>query len=119
LSERLSASLTPFSLHLFAKQDHVQPISFRSFPTQVEDESDNLLDRAQEKFSAPLEAFRKERVGHVRQAARKEFERATQRYCAAADRYARVQCYLRVRFLKCDILLQTCQRELTQGRRTG
>ncbi len=46
-----------------------------------------MLDRAADKFMSPLEAFRKDQIGSVKKT-RKEFEKATARFCAAQDRYA-------------------------------
>ncbi len=48
---------------------------------------ERMLENAHEKFVAPLEAFRKEQIGSVKKT-RKDFEKATQRFCAAQDRHA-------------------------------
>lgn len=56
---------------------------------KVEDEMERMLERAQEKFLDPLEAFRKDRIGSVRKT-RKDFDKRTSRACAAQDRHANV-----------------------------
>lgn len=57
------------------------------FLSEAEAEMDRMLENAQEKFIAPLEAFRKEQIGSVKKT-RKDFEKQTARFCAAQDRYA-------------------------------
>jgi hypothetical protein len=53
----------------------------------VEDEMERMLENAHEKFVTPLEAFRKDQIGSVKKT-KKDFEKATARFCAAQDRHA-------------------------------
>ena len=55
----------------------------------VEDETNRILDRAQEKFVVPLEGFRKEQIGSVRKV-KKEFEKATKALCSAERQYVSI-----------------------------
>lgn len=59
---------------------------FSRFLCQTEDEMDRMLVHAHEKFSVPLDAFRKEHIGSVKKT-KKDFEKQTSRFCAAQDKY--------------------------------
>ena len=52
----------------------------------IEDEKDRLLDRAYEQFIVPLENFRKEQIGAVKER-KKKFEKQTAKFCASQERY--------------------------------
>ncbi len=52
----------------------------------IEDEKDRLLDRAYEQFIVPLESFRKEHIGAVKER-KKKFEKQTAKFCASQERY--------------------------------
>ena len=52
----------------------------------IEDEKDRLLDRAFEQFIVPLENFRKEHIGAVKER-KKKFEKQTAKFCASQERY--------------------------------
>jgi hypothetical protein len=51
---------------------------FSNFLSNVDDELDRLLERAEEKFVSPLAKFRKEQIGSVRKT-KKDFDKATAR----------------------------------------
>lgn len=59
---------------------------FSKFLSLVEDEMDRMLEHAHDKFISPLVKFRKEQIGSVRKT-KKDFDKATARFCAAQDRY--------------------------------
>ena len=52
----------------------------------IEDEKDRLLDRAYEQFIIPLENFRKEHIGAVKER-KKKFEKQTAKFCASQEKY--------------------------------
>lgn len=52
----------------------------------IEDEKDKLLDRSYEQFIVPLENFRKEQIGSVKER-KKKFEKQTAKFCASQERY--------------------------------
>ncbi|XP_071452500.1 rho GTPase-activating protein 26 [Hetaerina americana] len=52
----------------------------------IEDERDRMLDRAHDQIVAPLEAFRKERIGGVKEG-KKKFEKQTSKFCQSQERY--------------------------------
>ena len=52
----------------------------------IEDEKDRLLDRAFDQFIVPLENFRKEHIGAVKER-KKKFEKQTAKFCASQERY--------------------------------
>ena len=52
----------------------------------IEDEKDRLLDRAFDQFIVPLENFRKEHIGAVKDR-KKKFEKQTAKFCASQERY--------------------------------
>ena len=64
-------------------------ISLREFGkliAAIEDEKDRLLDRAYEQFIIPLENFRKEHIGAVKER-KKKFEKQTAKFCASQEKY--------------------------------
>ena len=52
----------------------------------VEDQMDEMLEDAEDKFIKPLIEFRKEQIECVRKA-KKDFDKQTHKFCAAQDRY--------------------------------
>ena len=52
----------------------------------VEDEMDQMLEDAEDKFIKPLIEFRKDQIECVRKA-KKDFDKQTQKFCGAQDRY--------------------------------
>ena len=52
----------------------------------IEDERDRMLDRAHDNFIVPLETFRKEHVGSVKER-KKKFDKQTAKFCASQERY--------------------------------
>ena len=90
---RLSQSLTNFKFECIGNQqtedEMVIANSLREFGrliAAIEDEKDRLLDRAYEQFIVPLENFRKEQIGAVKER-KKKFEKQTAKFCASQERY--------------------------------
>jgi len=52
----------------------------------IEDERDRMLERAYDNFIVPLETFRKEQVGSVKER-KKKFDKQTAKFCASQERY--------------------------------
>ncbi|XP_065205756.1 rho GTPase-activating protein 26 isoform X2 [Planococcus citri] len=52
----------------------------------IEDERDRMLDRAYEQIIMPLENFRKDHIGGVKEG-RKKFEKQTAKFCQSQERY--------------------------------
>jgi len=52
----------------------------------IEDERDRMLERAYDNFIVPLENFRKEHVGSVKDGKRK-FDKQTAKFCTSQERY--------------------------------
>ena len=52
----------------------------------IEDERDRMLERAYDNFIVPLETFRKEQVGQVKER-KKKFDKQTAKFCASQERY--------------------------------
>ena len=52
----------------------------------IEDERDRMLDRAHDNFIVPLETFRKDHVGSVKER-KKKFDKQTAKFCASQERY--------------------------------
>jgi len=52
----------------------------------VEDERDRMLERAYDNFIVPLETFRKEQIGAVKER-KKKFDKQTAKFCSSQERY--------------------------------
>ena len=52
----------------------------------IEDERDRMLERAYDNFIVPLETFRKEQVGQVKER-KKKFDKQTAKFCTSQERY--------------------------------
>jgi len=52
----------------------------------IEDERDRMLERAYDNFIVPLETFRKDQVGSVKER-KKKFDKQTAKFCASQERY--------------------------------
>ena len=52
----------------------------------IEDERDRMLERAYDNFIVPLETFRKDQVGQVKER-KKKFDKQTAKFCASQERY--------------------------------
>lgn len=52
----------------------------------IEDERDRMLDRAYDQIICPLENFRKEHIGGVKEG-KKKFEKQTAKFCQSQERY--------------------------------
>ena len=52
----------------------------------IEDERDRMLERAYDNFIVPLEKFRKDQVGSVKER-KKKFDKQTAKFCASQERY--------------------------------
>lgn len=59
---------------------------FGKLISAIEDERDRMLDRAHEQIIVPLENFRKEHIGGVKEG-RKKFEKQTAKFCQSQERY--------------------------------
>ena len=73
----------------------------------IEDEKDRLLDRAFDQFIVPLENFRKEHIGAVKER-KKKFEKQTAKFCASQERY------LGLSTKKQDTVLQEVRKKTAQ-----
>ena len=90
---RLSHSLVNFKFECIGnnqtEDEMVIANSLREFGkliAAIEDEKDRLLDRAFEQFIVPLENFRKEHIGAVKER-KKKFEKQTAKFCASQEKY--------------------------------
>ena len=90
---RLSQRLTDFKFECIGnnqtEDEMVIANSLREFGkliAAIEDEKDRLLDRAYEQFIIPLENFRKEHIGAVKER-KKKFEKQTAKFCASQEKY--------------------------------
>jgi len=52
----------------------------------IEDERDRMLERAYDNFIVPLETFRKEQIGAVKER-KKKFDKQTAKFCSSQERY--------------------------------
>jgi len=52
----------------------------------IEDERDRMLERAFDNFIVPLETFRKEQIGAVKER-KKKFDKQTAKFCSSQERY--------------------------------
>lgn len=59
---------------------------FSELISQIEDERDNMLDRAQDTIVIPLENFRKQHINGVKEV-KKKFEKKTAKFCQAQERF--------------------------------
>lgn len=59
---------------------------FSELISQIEDERDNMLDRAQDTIVIPLENFRKQHINGVKDV-KKKFEKKTAKFCQAQERF--------------------------------
>lgn len=59
---------------------------FSSLLCSLEDEMENMLSDASEKFITPLVAFRKHQIGSVKQT-KKSFDKQTAKFCAIQEKY--------------------------------
>ena len=90
---RLSQRLTDFKFECIGnnqtEDEMVIANSLKEFGkliAAIEDEKDRLLDRAYEQFIIPLENFRKEHIGAVKER-KKKFEKQTAKFCASQEKY--------------------------------
>jgi len=114
---RLSQRLTDFKFECIGnnqtEDEMVIANSLREFGkliAAIEDEKDRLLDRAYEQFIIPLENFRKEHIGAVKER-KKKFEKQTAKFCASQEKY------LGLSTKKQDTLLQEADASLELERR--
>nr|XP_040567630.1 rho GTPase-activating protein 10-like isoform X1 [Lepeophtheirus salmonis] len=59
---------------------------FGNLIAAIEDEKDRMLERAFEQFIEPLENFRKDQIGSVKER-KKKFEKQTAKFCTSQERY--------------------------------
>ncbi|XP_034952396.1 rho GTPase-activating protein 26 isoform X2 [Chelonus insularis] len=59
---------------------------FGKLIASIEDERDNMLERAYDQIILPLENFRKEHIGGVKEG-KKKFEKQTVKFCQSQERY--------------------------------
>jgi hypothetical protein len=52
----------------------------------IEDERDRMLERAYDNFIVPLETFRKDQIGKVKEH-KKKFDKQTAKFCSSQERY--------------------------------
>ena len=52
----------------------------------IEDERDRMLERAYDNFIVPLETFRKDQIGAVKER-KKKFDKQTAKFCTSQERY--------------------------------
>ncbi|TRY74076.1 hypothetical protein TCAL_06711 [Tigriopus californicus] len=90
---RLSQRLVDFKFECIGNRQTDDEIviagSLREFGkliAAIEDEKDRMLDRAYEQFIEPLERFRREQIGAVKER-KKKFEKQTAKFCASQERY--------------------------------
>lgn len=96
---------------------------FSELISQIEDERDNMLDRAQDTIVIPLENFRKQHINGVKEV-KKKFEKKTAKFCQAQERFLQmsskkpdntiqeVSFYLFIFFLICNFIVYKQQLDL-------
>ncbi|XP_077291446.1 GTPase regulator associated with FAK isoform X2 [Arctopsyche grandis] len=76
----------------------------------VEDERERMLDRANDQIIQPLEKFRKDHIGAVKEG-KKKFDKKTAKFCQSQERY------LNLSTKKQDIVLQEADASLDMAKR--
>ncbi|XP_014275663.1 rho GTPase-activating protein 26 isoform X2 [Halyomorpha halys] len=88
----LSNTLQNFSFECTTEQTDDEQVISHSFGefgrliATIEDERDRMMDRAYEQIILPLENFRKEHIGGVKEG-KKKFEKQTAKFCQSQERY--------------------------------
>lgn len=113
----LSSSLQNFSFECIgtSQTDDELVISkslgeFGRLIASIEDERDRMLDRAYDQIIVPLENFRKEHIGGVKDG-KKKFEKQTAKFCQSQERY------LNLSTKKQDTILQEADATLEMEQR--
>jgi len=90
---RLSTTLVNFKFECIGNQQTDDELliagSLREFGrliSAIEDEKDRMLDQAFDQFIIPLENFRKEHIGAVKEG-KKKFDKLTAKFCASQERH--------------------------------
>ncbi|XP_075234880.1 GTPase regulator associated with FAK isoform X2 [Lycorma delicatula] len=83
---------------------------FGKLIASIEDERDRMLDRAYDQIIVPLENFRKEHIGGVKDG-KKKFEKQTAKFCQSQERY------LNLSTKKQDTILQEADATLEMEQR--
>lgn len=90
---RLSGTLINFKFECIGNQQTDDELiiagSLREFGrliAAIEDERDHMLNQAFDQFISPLENFRKEHIGAVKEG-KKKFDKLTAKFCASQERH--------------------------------
>eukprot|EP00096_Caligus_rogercresseyi_P014646 TRINITY_DN7159_c0_g1_i1.p1 TRINITY_DN7159_c0_g1~~TRINITY_DN7159_c0_g1_i1.p1 ORF type:complete len:898 (-),score=177.35 TRINITY_DN7159_c0_g1_i1:145-2838(-) len=88
---------------------------FGNLIAAIEDEKDRMLERAFEQFIEPLENFRKEQIGSVKER-KKKFEKQTTKFCTSQERYLSLSTKKNDSTLQeADAILEMEQREFNRA----
>lgn len=88
---------------------------FGKLIASIEDERDRMLDRAPDQIILPLENFRKEHIGGVKEG-RKKFEKQTIKFCQSQERYLNLSTKKQDNVLQeADATLEMAERHFCQA----